>query len=137
MIRHSLKIVPGTVFLFCLFVLGCDIQNYQGTGSLEGVISIGPICPVETDPPQPGCLPTAETYKAYPVSIWTSNGRKKITQINPALDGTYRAELVSGDYLIILDNGQIGPGNSNLPAEVSIEPEKETILNINIDTGIR
>ena len=61
----------------------------------------------------------------------------KIIQINQALDGTFKAELVTGDYLVILDNGQIGPGNSNLPAEVSIAPQKETVLNINIDTGIR
>jgi hypothetical protein len=137
MIRHSFKIILSIVFLFGLLFLGCNKQNNQGTGFLEGVISIGPICPVETDPPETGCLPTAETYKAYPVSIWTSDGREKITQINPALDGSYKTELVYGDYLVILENGQNRPGGSNLPAEISIIPQNKTILNIDIDTGIR
>ena len=137
MMRRSLKIIPCTVFLFGLLFSGCDKQNNQGTGFLEGVISIGPICPVETDPPDPACLPTAETYKAYAVSIWTSNGRKKIAQLNPALNGSYKTELVYGDYLVILENSQNRPGSSNLPVEVSIIPQNKTVLDINIDTGIR
>jgi hypothetical protein len=138
MIRRSINIILSTVFLAgLLFISGCDNQINQGPGFLEGVISIGPICPVETDPPDPGCLPTAETYKAYPVSIWTSNGRRKIGQINPALDGTYKIELDHGNYLVILENEQNRIGSSNLPVEVSIIPQNKTILNIDIDTGIR
>ena len=40
-----------------------DLDKSSNTGILMGKISIGPLCPVETDPPQPGCLPTADTYK--------------------------------------------------------------------------
>jgi hypothetical protein len=128
----------STVFLVgLLFISGCDKQFPLDTGLLEGVISIGPLCPVETVPPDPGCLPTAETYKAYPVSIWTSNGRKKIAQINPALDGSYKTELDPGNYLVILGTGSNRISRSNLPAEVKITSQNNTILNINIDTGIR
>ena len=135
---HRKNIILGTLFLAGVLVIpGCDKETNRGTGFLEGVISIGPICPVETVPPDPGCLPTAETYKAYPVSIWTSNGRKKIAQINPALDGSYKTELDNGNYLVILGNGQNRIARSNLPVEVSIIPQNKTILNINIDTGIR
>jgi len=138
MIKCNINISLNTAFLAgLLFISGCDKQINQGNGSLEGVISIGPICPVETIPPDPGCLPTAEIYKAYPVSIWTTNGRRKIAQINPALDGSYRTELNNGNYLVILENGQNGIGRSNLPVEVSIIPQNKTILNIDIDTGIR
>ena len=138
MIRRSKNIILSMVSLACLlFILGCDKQVNQGTGFLEGVISIGPICPVEKDPLDPGCLPTAETYKAYPVSIWTSNGRRKITQVNPALDGSYKIELNPGNYLVILETGQNGIGSSNLPVEVTINSNNNTLLNIDIDTGIR
>ena len=136
--KHNYFKVYGIVFLAgLLFISGCDKLIIHETGFLEGVISIGPICPVETDPPQPGCLPTAETYKAYPVSVWTSNGRRRIAQIDPALNGTYRSELVPGNYLVILENGQSRIGSSNLPVEVSINSLEKTVLNINIDTGIR
>ena len=120
-----------------LFISACDKQITRETGFLEGKISIGPICPVERDPPDPGCLPTAETYKAYPVSVWTSNGRRKIAPINPALDGSFITELTPGNYLVILENGQNKIGSSTLPVGISIISEETTSLNINIDTGIR
>ncbi len=136
--RFNYKMIIGSAFLVCLsYFSGCDKQNIKEAGYLEGKISIGPLCPVETDPPQPGCLPTAETFKAYPVSIWTSNGKRKIGQINPALDGSYRNELFPGNYLIRLEREPYGIGRSNLPAEISIIPQQETMLNIDIDTGIR
>jgi len=77
-----------------LYISGCSKYSYQENGILAGTISIGPICPVETIPPDPGCLPTAETYKAYPVYIWTVDGSKKIALISPALDGSFRTNLL-------------------------------------------
>jgi hypothetical protein len=137
MIRRSYLIITGIAFLTCLLFSGCEKTTNQETGFLEGVVSIGPICPVETDPPGPGCLPTAETYKAYPVSIWTGNGRRKVAQIYPALDGSYNTVLTTGNYLVKLGTVTKGIGNSNLPAEVTITSQHETVLNIDIDTGIR
>jgi hypothetical protein len=128
----------GIIFISLLiFISGCDKQISGPSGFLEGKISIGPICPVETIPPDPGCLPTAETYKAYPVSVWTSDGKIKITQLYPALDGSYSTELAPGDYLVILDRDQVRIGSSNLPLVVSISPLEKAVLNIDIDTGIR
>lgn len=128
----------GIIFFTVLFFIsGCVKLGIHEAGVLEGAISIGPICPVERDPPDPGCLPTAETYKAYPVSVWTLNGRRKIAQIHPELDGSFKTELAPGNYLVILENGQNKIGSSNLPVEVSIISQEKTLLNINIDTGIR
>jgi hypothetical protein len=138
MVKRCSYINLFVVYLLGLFLIsGCDKQYTQEAGFLEGIISIGPLCPVEKDPPDPDCLPTYETFKAYPVSIWTSDGRRKITRINPALDGSYRIELVPGSYLIKLDREQNIIGSSNLPVQTSIVAQKETFLNIDIDTGIR
>lgn len=136
--KRVLKEIFSIAFLGVLFfVSGCDNQIAHESGVLEGVISIGPICPVEKIPPDPGCLPTAETYKAYPVSVWTSNGKRKIAQIYPALDGSFRTELAPGNYMVLLEREQNIIGGSNLPVGVSIISEEITLLNINIDTGIR
>jgi hypothetical protein len=118
---------------------GCEIRNpsFGEPGILEGTVSIGPLCPVETDPPQPECLPTAETYLEYPVSVWSSNGKTWIRQIYPALDGSYSTELPEGRYMIKLETGDFGPGSSNLPAAVAITRGDTTIFDIDIDTGIR
>ena len=130
-------ILSVTLLTILVFSAGCSKSIVRDAGFLEGIVSIGPICPVEKDPPDPGCLPTAETYNAYPVAVWTSDGKRKITGITPALDGSYTTELQPGDYLIILENGGNNIGSCNLPVQVNITPGQITTLNIDIDTGIR
>ena len=123
--------------ILLMSVSECEFSSMDGSGILEGKITIGPLCPVEKDPPDPGCLPTEDTYKAYPVSIWTSNGRIKVADLHPSLDGKYSVKLQSGKYLVRLDSPGHGPGGSSLPATVSILPDQTTSLDIDIDTGIR
>jgi hypothetical protein len=138
MIKLVYKRVYTIVLMSALFLnSGCTRIFDQTDGYLAGVIHIGPICPVEKDPPDPGCLPTAETYKAYPVSVYTSDGRRRIRQIDPLLDGSYNIELPAGKYLVILDKGNYGPGSSNLPQKIIIMQNDTTFLDVDIDTGIR
>jgi hypothetical protein len=135
--KFNFHINRGIFFLIgFLFFAGCD-KNNQEQGFLEGKISIGPLCPVEHDPPDPTCLPTADTFKAYPVGIFSADGKHKIAQINPALDGTFRIDLDPGKYLVILEYEHLRIGSSNLPAEVEISSRNKTIIDIDIDTGIR
>ena len=126
------------VFLF--FGLSCNQQQMDDseTGFLSGKVSIGPLCPVETDPPDPGCLPTKETYKAWPVAVFSVDGKRLIVQLNPQLDGTYEVEIPAGKYAINLEDQHFsGVGGSNLPVFVEINNADTTRLDINIDTGIR
>jgi hypothetical protein len=122
---------------------GCDLNHFlsDGTGSelgiLVGTINIGPLCPVETVPPDPACLPTAETFKAYPVGIWTADGKTKVITISPDIHGSYSQQLPQGFYLINRETTQTGIGGSNLPLTVGIAAGYTTVININIDTGIR
>ena len=136
--KDNYKRILVVILLTCLAVMsGCDSKKALVEGILEGTISIGPICPVETIPPDPACLPTAETYKAYPVNVFTSDGKTKVAQLLPSLDGSYSSELPPGDYLIVLERAKNNIGGSNLPVIVSIKAQDKTLLNINIDTGIR
>jgi hypothetical protein len=132
-----IKFFGGLCLTGLILTSGCGSKQSSTRGFLEGVISIGPICPVERIPPDPACQPTAETYKAYPVSIYTSDGSRKIAQLKPSLDGSYFSELPSGNYLVVLEKPQNNIGGSNLPSEISINADNTTIFNINIDTGIR
>jgi hypothetical protein len=136
--RNKIFKISGLAILLTLsFLTGCNKKIQPESGYLDGVISIGPICPVEKVPPDPGCLPTAETYKAYPVSIFTSDGKTRISQLSPSVDGHFSSELPPGNYLLRLDRSQNYIGGSNLPVEVTITSGDTTLLNINIDTGIR
>jgi hypothetical protein len=131
------SLVKAIVVIFLVVLPGCDRSYVETEGYLEGTITIGPLCPVEREPPDSACLPTAETFNAYPVGIWTVDGRQKIEQIRPSLNGSFRIALLPGYYLIVLEKDTGAIGSSNLPAEILIMSEQTTFMNINIDTGIR
>lgn len=125
--------------LLTMVLLSCTKQTtISGTGVLKGKISIGPICPVETIPPLPQCLPKRETFNAYATAVWTTDKQTKLLTIIPNLDGTYQVDLPAGDYIIDFDITQTNRiGGGNLPAPVSITDKDTTKLDITIDTGIR
>ena len=125
--------------IFTVFVYACNQTNQvTGSGVLKGKISIGPLCPVQKDPPDPQCLPTMETYKAWSTAVWTPNKKTKIKLLDPSLDGNYHVELPAGNYILDFEVARTnGIGGSNLPATISISSLDTTNFNINIDTGIR
>ena len=109
----------------------------SGTGVLRGKITIGPLCPVETVPPNPNCSPTAETYKTWATAVWKLDKKTKLVTLNPTLDGNYMTVLPVGKYIIDFDATQNYKAGSNLPTEISVNKNDTTTFNINIDTGIR
>jgi hypothetical protein len=125
--------------ILIVLVFSCtEKKMITGSGVLKGKISIGPLCPVQKDPPDPGCLPTKETFLSWATAVWTMGKKTKIAQLNPNLDGIYRVELPAGDYILDFEVTRTnGVGGSNLPSPVSISRLDTTIFNINIDTGIR
>lgn len=134
----DLKYLILTLFLFLVSVSCSDKYMTGGSGVLKGEISIGPLCPVETVPPLPGCLPTQETYNVWATAVWTLNKKTKLALLNPKLDGTYEIELPAGEYVIDFDAAHNkGVGGSNLPSVISVSYGDTTFLNIRIDTGIR
>ena len=82
------------VVLALLFVLGCVSTAVDGnkTGFLQGRISIGPICSVERNPPDPNCQPTEGTYIAHPLTVYSASGIE-IMQFHGDKDGNYKIEL--------------------------------------------
>jgi len=114
----------------------CDQQTQIfEEGLLEGKVTIGPLCPVENVPPDPACQPTQETYNSWPIVVWTSDKKTKVARIEPELNGNYLIDLPEGSYLVDLDKQHMF--GKNLPATIVIEPNETSLLNIDIDTGIR
>jgi hypothetical protein len=138
--RNSiLKYLFLSVIIVVTLVLSCTKQStVTGNGVLKGKISIGPICPVETIPPLPQCLPTREYYNNYATAVWTSDKKNILKTIVPNLDGTYLIDLPAGDFILDYVTAQtIGVGGSNLPTTFSIADKDTLTLNVSIDTGIR
>jgi hypothetical protein len=138
--KDPIKYSAGLFFIFLLFLSSsCEDLGFSlgGSGTLTGKITIGPICPVERIPPDPACQPTAETYKAYPVSVWTIDMKRKIMDLSPALNGNYEVSLPAGTWMVVLENMSKAIGGSNLPVSITVKEDSDTQLDIDIDTGIR
>ncbi len=123
-----------SLLLLSSLLLGCVSgtgETDKGTGFLEGRISIGPICPVERNPPDPSCAPTEETYKAYALGVYSLSG-EKVAQFNGGKDGNYKVGLAEGKYRVARESGL-----SRFSAEVEIRKGQTAELDIDIDTGIR
>lgn len=125
------------VVLLIMSAGSCDQKDYQimEQGLLTGAVTIGPLCPVESDPPDPNCQITEETYKDYPIAVYTSDKKSKLGQIQPNVDGSYSLELPIGSYLVDLEKQHLF--GTTLPVNVKIGENETSILNIDIDTGIR
>jgi len=115
---------------------GCNQEDrILEQGLLTGSISIGPLCPVETFPPDPNCQPTEATYKAWPIGVWTVDKKSKLGILEPNLDGTYNFDLPEGSYFVGLEIQHLF--DTTLPETIEIEADKTVFLDIVIDTGIR
>ena len=116
-----------------LFIPGCSNSN-QEPGILEGVVTIGPIMPVE----RPGVkyeIP-CEVYEARKVMVYDKNHKKLVQQVDIDCNGYYRVELEPGIYVIDINRIGIDHG-SEVPMKVGIKPGQTIQLDIDIDTGIR
>ncbi len=103
-------------------------------GALDGHVTIGPICPVETVG-QP-CDPPPEMYAKHKLVVLSADGKKKVSEIIMDGKGFFHGVLPAGDYMIDFVPHDIGI-RPPPPKQVSIVAGQKAWLDIDIDTGIR
>lgn len=137
----SIKLIlkyPLICLILVMSLSSCMEQQGMGVaGVLKGKISIGPLCPVETVPPQPNCLPTLDTYKTWATAVWSLTKKTKVISLNPTINGDYLVSIPSGKYIVDFSGTQDYRAGSNLPSEITVLPNDTVVFNIHIDTGIR
>jgi hypothetical protein len=104
-------------------------------GTLSGVVTIGPICPVEkiNDP----CPTPPAAYAARKVLVETADATKVLFVVDIDSHGFYRIDLVPGTYTVDLQKNGIDR-SAQVPAKVTIVGGGAAVqLDIAIDTGIR
>jgi len=123
--NSKLKITSGDQVL---------IYYEENSGILQGIVTIGPITPVERPGEKPPIPP--EVYEARKIMVYDRSGRTLIQQIDINNEGRYVAHLKPGTYTI--DINRIGMDSSDdVPQQVAIQLGITTRLDIDIDTGIR
>jgi len=131
MIR-SVRVHPRLVITAFLLAAGCDTGDLLGPGAaqgIEGVVLLGPQCPVQTpDDPCPD-LPHRAWIKVRRI------GGETVTRIRSGEDGRFRVGLRPGNYLLDPESGDPFPMATE--QEVKVMAGEFTEVVIAYDTGIR
>lgn len=102
-------------------------------GTLNGVVTIGPNCPVTTTAP---CPTPPSAYGERTIQIWDEPHAKIVANADIDNGGFYTINLTPGTYVVDLKAHGIDK-SADVPAKVVIKQNQTTRLNISIDTGIR
>jgi hypothetical protein len=113
---------------------GCMAGPAAPKGTLQGQVTIGPICPVER-PDQP-CTPSPDTYAARKVLVFSSDGATLVATVSLNETGYYRVALDPGSYVVNINRGGIDR-SLDMPRTITLAAGETITLDISIDTGIR
>lgn len=98
-------------------------------GILSGKLSIGPLCPISP------CSDTQNPYLGRTIILKPKTGSSIFVDIKT--DGSFLKELNPGTYSLDLNKCEHLGCGEELPKTITIETNKTTQINIDIDTGIR
>lgn len=99
---------------------------------VEGVVMLGPTCPVVRDPPDPLC---ADRPYATSILVYRTGAENPYTIGNSGTDGTFRFSLPPGSYTLTARVGTPHPSCSE--TSVAVVPDEYATTTLLCDTGIR
>ena len=113
----------------------CDPDRPTAEGSIVVVAQAGPVCPVESDPPDPSCAP--RPVAGAPVVVTPADGSDDVVaQGETDADGRLTLAVPVGDYLV--SAGEVeGLVAAPAPVMVSVLADLTTEVPVAYDTGIR
>ena len=104
------------------------------TATIEGKVTVGPICPAEKlNSPCP-VPPTA--YTSRQIILYAADGKTELKRMNFNPDGTYQFEVQPGTYVLNTPQQKIG-GAKDLPKTITVISGETSEYDFSIDTGIR
>ncbi len=104
-----------------------------GQTGIAGVAVAGPVCPVETVPPDPACAPRPVPDA---VVVIRDGGGSEVARVVTAADGSFFVELPAGDYFVEPQavDGLLGTAGSQ---NVTVVDRSAAAIQLDYDTGIR
>lgn len=112
----------------------CAPTAQTGQGILYGKVNIGPFCPVER--PDVPCPVPPEAYSSRKVMVYQVDGKTLVTTTVIRPDGSFSVPLSAGKYTVNIA-GANGPFGQSQPQTINIISDETTVVEFNIDTGIR
>lgn len=122
--------------LIVLAVVACQpTPSSTASGAIDVQALAGPVCPVETDPPDPDCAP--RPVEGAVVLVQPADGRDiVIAQGTTDADGRVRLDVPPGDYIVIGAEAE-GLMAAPEPVAVSVAVNQTVSVALGYDTGIR
>lgn len=104
-----------------------------GATGIRGIALAGPVCPVETVPPDPGCAPRPV---AGAVLVIRDGSGSEVARTTTTPDGSFFVELAAGDYVV---EPQPVEGLMGTAASLDVRVVDGTAAEVQLgyDTGIR
>jgi hypothetical protein len=128
------SVLYSVVLILISTITACSPRPRQ-MGTLQGQVTIGPLVPV-VGPGMEEPTPGPEVFADRKVVIYDAKGKRELEQVDIQGGGSYRVDLEVGRYLVDINHLGIDHAKG-LPATIEIHADEITILDIDIDTGIR
>ncbi|MFO1532566.1 MAG: hypothetical protein ABR562_02535 [Thermoplasmatota archaeon] len=112
-------------------VAGCAAPAPSG---IQGHVLVGPTCPVQHDPPQPGC--DDRPLQTRLVAADAESG-KAAAEFSSGADGSYKVTLAPGTYVVRQPDGAATPPTCAPTEPVTVRAGAYATLNVSCDSGIR
>ena len=100
------------------------------TGAVTGIVTLGPTCPIEQNPPEERCAP-----KPYETVIVITSTEGTHTSTRTDASGKFSITLASGTYTFAPQGGQLLPRCA--PQEVRVNASSHQYVQLSCDSGIR
>jgi hypothetical protein len=130
--RRQSAMRPVSVVLGAVILASCTPAPHDTVIEVHAVA--GPVCPVETVPPNPACEPRA--VAGAPIFVMPADGRDVIVAQGTTDDnGLVRLEVPPGAYTVM--GGEV-PGLMGQPSPASVTARSALVpITLIYDTGIR
>jgi hypothetical protein len=126
--EYSLKLDSATVATATLTITRGAAPTVAS--GVRGTATVGPTCPVATNPPDPNCAD-----RAYAGSfVVESVGGTRVADFTTANDGTYAVALAPGSYQVRTRDANRLPSMAPQPFTVR---DGWSLLDLHLDSGIR
>lgn len=122
--------------LFSALMAACihgEVPAKPLVSGIEGRVWVGPTCPVERNPPEPGCEDRPLSTR---LAVLSPDQKRRVTEFTSAENGTFQVAVPPGDYVIrSASQGATPPTCSTETLRVA--PHNYTKVRIECDSGIR
>lgn len=112
-----------------------ECPSTTGYGTLQGRVTISPVCPVETLPPDPSCAP--KPYSTL-ISVRSVSG-DFATSLQSDPNGSYSIKVKPGTYIVDALGGNPLPSCESVRVTVQSDDvqDMDIFTDISCDSGIR